>query len=143
MSLTSFDLSRPADAPEAVPRWATPRNHARPTLGPRVAQVAEMVGFDLMPWQRQVLDVALEVDPDTGRLVYREVRLTVPRQSGKTTLLLSLMTHRCIGFGSRQRVVFTMQSRQDAREKLFEDYRPLLDQSPLGPKLDWRESNGM
>lgn len=140
--LTSLQLQRPADAPECLPRFATPRNPDRQTLGPNVAKVAGLCGFDLMPWQRQVLDTALEVDPDTGRLVYREVRLTVPRQSGKTTLLLSLMTHRCIGFGERQRVVFTMQTRQDARQKLFEDYKPVLVNSRLGGKLRFREGNG-
>jgi len=36
-----------------------------------------------MPWQRYVADVILEVNPATGLLVYREWRLTVPRQSGK------------------------------------------------------------
>ena len=142
MSLTTMQLVRPADAPVCLPRYATARNLERQTLGPRVAKVAELCGYELMPWQRQVLDVALEIDPKTGRLVYREVRLTVPRQSGKTTLLLSLMTHRCIGFGERQRVVFTMQTRQDARAKLFEDYKPVLEASPLGERLHFREGNG-
>lgn len=141
MTLTDHRLERPASAPPAIPRWATPRSE-RPTLGPRVAEVAELVGIDLMDWQRQVLDVALEVDPDTGQLVYREIRLTVPRQSGKTTLLLALMTHRCIGFDARQRVVFTMQTAGDARRKLFEDYLPTLLDSPIGPRVDVREANG-
>ena len=39
-----------------------------------------------MPWQRQVADVALELD-DAGRFAYPLVVITVPRQSGKTTLL--------------------------------------------------------
>jgi phage terminase large subunit-like protein len=45
----------------------------------------QMLGVDLMPWQRLVLDTALEINPLTKRLAYREVRLTVPRQQGKST----------------------------------------------------------
>jgi len=48
-----------------------------------VAEVAAQLGTPLMPWQQYVVDVALELDPETGQLAYREVVLTVPRQSGK------------------------------------------------------------
>jgi len=37
-----------------------------------VALIAEKLGTPLMPWQRHVVDVALEHDAD-GRLVYRDV----------------------------------------------------------------------
>ena len=52
-----------------------------------------------MPWQQHVADVALEVDPATGLLAYREVVVTIPRQSGKSSLALAIMVHRAIGFG--------------------------------------------
>ncbi|MGH7358528.1 MAG: LAGLIDADG family homing endonuclease, partial [Candidatus Rokuibacteriota bacterium] len=45
--------------------------------------MAERVGLPLMPWQRLVADVGGEIDPATGLPAYREVILTVPRQSGK------------------------------------------------------------
>src|SRR5215217_7263151 len=102
---------------DCPPRWASPRSPDRQTLGPRVAEVADLLGTPLMPWQRHVADVALELDPETGLLAYREVILTVPRQSGKTTLLLAVMTHRALGFGQRQRVLYTAQTRNDARKK--------------------------
>ena len=35
----------------------------RETLGGAVAEVAEALGTPLMPWQRQVADVAMELDP--------------------------------------------------------------------------------
>lgn len=85
-----------------------------------------------MPWQRQVADVALEIDPDTGRLAYDELGLTVPRQSGKSTLILAKSTHRCTAtsfFGPRQRLVYTAQTRQKAREKWEEDYAAALEGS--------------
>jgi hypothetical protein len=111
------------------PRWMTQRSPDRPSLGPRVAQVAETLGTKLMPWQRHVADVALEVDPDTGLLVYRRIVLTVPRQSGKTTLLLAVMVHRALSW-RRQRLVYTAQTRLKARKKWDEEHVPVLEASP-------------
>lgn len=95
-----------------------------------------------MPWQRYVVDVALEVDPDTGRLVYREVILTVPRQSGKTTLILATGTHRSLGFGSRQVIRYGAQTRNDARQKWEDDYVETLEASPLRKLFRVRKTNG-
>lgn len=107
------------------PRYGTPRTPERPTLGHAVAEVARRLGKPLMPWQRYVADVALEVDPITGRLAYDEVGLTVPRQSGKSTLILAKAVHRATAtgfFGDRQKIVYTAQTRNKAREKWEEDY---------------------
>lgn len=87
-----------------------------------------------MPWQRQVMDVAGEVEQtDDGRwrLAYREVRVSVPRQSGKTTLVVAPAVHRCIagpalGWGERQRVKYLAQTGLAARDKLFNDQLPML-----------------
>ena len=80
-----------------------------------------------MPWQRYVADVILEIDPLTGRLAYPEFGLTVPRQSGKSILLLAKAVHRASAttfFGSRQKIVYTAQTRHKAREKFEEDFVP-------------------
>jgi phage terminase large subunit-like protein len=106
-----------------------------------VQAVARMIGIDLMPWQRHVLDVALEIDPDTGLLAYRDVTVTVPRQAGKTTLMLCLMTWRALTFG-RQRIVFTAQTAQDARDKWRDEHVPTLEQSQLADLFSVRHSNG-
>ncbi len=50
-------------------------------MGPAVGMVARRLGMELMPWQQHVADVAFEVNPETGRLAYREIVLTVPRRS--------------------------------------------------------------
>ena len=123
------------------PRWSTPRTN-RPTIGGRVAQIAEILGTPLMPWQRHVADIAYEIDPDTGRLVYREIRLTVPRQSGKTTLMLSAMTHRCVAMGGVQRVSYTAQTGKDARLKWEDEHVPVLERSPFAPLMTVRRTNG-
>ena len=83
-----------------------------------------------MPWQRHVADVVMEIDPDTGRLVYQEMGLTVPRQSGKSTWVEAKATHRCSAtkfFGPRQQVVYTAQTRSKAREKWEEEFVPDLE----------------
>lgn len=112
-----------------APRWSTQRTPSRKTYGPAVAALAAQWGHDLMPWQRHVLDTALELLPN-GELAYRLVTVTVPRQSGKSSLLLPLAVHRCVAWGSPQRVVYAAQHRNAARSKLLEDWRPLLAQAP-------------
>jgi phage terminase large subunit-like protein len=80
-----------------------------------------------MPWQRHVADVALEVNPDTGRLAYRRVILTVPRQSGKTTLMLALFLHRMLGMGSPQVAAYGAQNGLDARMRLQREWHGVGD----------------
>ena len=127
--------------PNCQPRWSTPRSN-RLTLGGRVAQIADIIGTPLMPWQRHVADIAMEIDPETGRLAYREVRLTVPRQSGKSTLMLAAMTHRCIAMGPHQRISYTAQTGKDARLKWEDDHVPVLERSEFGRLMQVRRTNG-
>ncbi len=131
----------------AAPRWATKRTPSRPSFGKQAADLTSYyLGRDLMPWQRQVADVALEVDA-SGLPAYRTVVLTVPRQSGKSTLLLSVFLQRCMskfwsstgrpgGTPGRQRCIYTAQTQKDARSKWEEDYVSDLEAST---KLHRRE----
>lgn len=78
-----------------------------------------------MPWQQHVADVALEIDPATGHLAYDEVVITVPRQSGKTTLLLPKFVWRAEAshlLGGRQRMLYAAQTGKDAADKFDEDF---------------------
>lgn len=124
------------------PRWSTVRNPDRPTLGPRVAEVAEQLGTPLMSWQRHVADVALEIDPDTNRLAYREINLTVPRQSGKTTLILAVAVHRALGFDRRQMISYGAQTRNDARIKWEDEHVYALDHSVFKKLFKVRRTSG-
>ena len=82
-----------------------------------------------MPWQQHAVDVGLEVDPETGELWYEEIVITVPRQSGKTTLILAILVWRCvllaqsIGF---QTCTYIAQSGKMARRKLEREFARLL-----------------
>lgn len=112
-----------------------------------MAQVSERLGKPLMPWQRHVADVALEIDPETGRLAYRTVIVSVPRQSGKTQLGLALMVHRALAaeaFDGPQVIVYTAQTRNDARRKWEDEHVEQLDRSWFKKQRLYsvRKSNG-
>jgi phage terminase large subunit-like protein len=103
-----------------------------------------------MPWQQYVADVALEVD-DAGRFCYQLVLVTVPRQSGKTTLFGTVLDHRAIVV-PRARAWFTMQTAKDAVDWLTNEHWPLL--APFGEAaalrrmagsehIRWRASGGL
>jgi hypothetical protein len=117
--------------PWVPPRFGTPRDPSRATLGPQVAEVARRLGKEPMPHQAHVWDVVHEVDED-GRHVYDAAVVTIMRQSGKTTQVLGEKTwrltvapklHRPDGKPwGRQRALYTAQRRQDARKKLEQDF---------------------
>jgi hypothetical protein len=104
-----------------------------------------------MPWQCLAADVGGEIDPVTGLPAYREVRVTVPRQQGKTTLFLSWQIHRCNAqrWVHPQRSVFTAQSGKDARDKWLDELFPLIRSSAIralvsrrGSRLEINEGMG-
>lgn len=116
---------------DCPPRWAAPRTGRR-TVGPAVARTAALLGLKLLPWQRLVLAVALE--QARGRPAYRDVLVSVPRQSGKSSLALALivwtMTARP---GSR--ILYGAQTRVAARQKMLEGWWPRLAGSPLAGEV--------
>lgn len=94
-----------------------------------------------MPWQRQVANVANEIDPATGEWAYQTIIVEVQRQAGKTTLTGSNGCHRCLT-GQDRGVWYTAQRRQDARDN-FMALVKRVKRSPLKPPLvKIRESNG-
>jgi hypothetical protein len=82
---------------------------------------------------------------------YREVRVTIPRQSGKTTLFLAWQINRCVSnrWPHPQRSAFTAQTGKDARDKWIDELFPLIRNSPLkrlvavkGSRLEINEGMG-
>lgn len=118
-------------------RLCTPQFETLPTPGrenrlTEFRALARMMDMTLMPWQEQVIRVATEFDRATGFPHYRECAVTVPRQSGKTLLLLLFMLDRALYRARPQRIAYTAQTGQDARKKLTEDlYDGLLRWTPL------------
>lgn len=111
-----------------------------------MAEIAAQLGYPLMPWQRHAADVSGEIDPDTGRLFYRTVVLTVMRQQGKTQLTLPVWVERALSFPGIH-VKWTMQTGTDAQVKWREEHVPAIKASPLAQFLvpgdaGWRKQNG-
>ena len=121
----------------------TPRNPNRETLGGDVAKVlavADRKQITPMPWQRDVLDVACELDPRTGLYWYRKVILIVPRQAGKTTMTRGKLTHRALTWAGAN-MLYTAQDRNMARKRLKKTIYGPLSRSLLAPTLgkpDWQ-----
>jgi hypothetical protein len=90
-----------------------------------------------MPWQRYAADVGLEIVD--GRFAYQLVIVTVPRQSGKTTLFGFVLDHRAITTPNA-RAWFTMQTQKDAVDWLTNEHFPLL--APFGPASSLRRMAG-
>lgn len=133
------------DTPEA---WlstlgdAQPLYSTAPTPGAanelaQVEKVAAALGTPLLPWQRFFIRVATEKNPD-GSYRYRNVVLTVPRQSGKTTVVRALYATRALINKGRKSFVFA-QTGKDSRERLFE-LAEQLTHSPIGKQIKVRRA---
>ena len=95
-----------------------------------------------MPWQAQVADVGLEIDPDTMLPAYRQVVISVPRRSGKTTLFLAVQVDRSLGWGRRQRSLYAAQDRNNSRAK-WEEQVDILRDSQLAGLFTVRRQTGL
>jgi len=124
----------------APPAFATARTPGRRTRGAAVAKIARATRTPLMPWQRLVADVATERLAD-GSWAYTDVIVSVPRQSGKTTLIGPVGIERALT-GPGRRCWYTAQTRQDARDSLMDDYAPRFEASPLAAAGRVRRSQG-
>jgi phage terminase large subunit-like protein len=99
------------------------------------------MGQPLMPWQRQVVNVAGELLSD-GTPAFREVRVTVPRQSGKTTVILVVELDRALNWGDRQRCLYAAQDRNNSRAK-WEEQADMLSATPLRRLFTVRRQTGL
>src|SRR6266581_1891091 len=127
------------------PKFATRRRPERDSFGGELARIAAALGQPFMPWQRDIADVGCEIDRETGLPAYREVIVTVPRQSGKTTLYLTWQINRCTSprWAQPQRSAFTAQSGKDARDKWLDELFPLIRRSRKLSPLVRRIYEGM
>lgn len=127
----------------AVPRFVTPRNLERQTLGDEVCDVARQLGYEPMPWMADMWATMYEYTeavPGIKKLWYREVRRTVPRQSAKTTASLIEQVHRMLygeghGWGKRPVSAFTAQHASDARDKMVNEWMPVVEFSDCVDEL--------
>lgn len=99
------------------PKYATRRMPTNPSYGRRIEAMAAYMGGPLMPWQKQVAAVGMELDPKRpGAFRYDTVVVSVPRQSGKSYLLRAIMADRIMSY-NRHEVVMTAQTGKDAKKR--------------------------
>ena len=119
-----------------APLHGTPASDAV-SNGPRLAQVAELMGLDLFGWQRQVADVGLERD-EFGHYRYRTVGVSVGRQNGKTALASARIALELL---AGRHVAYTAQDRGMARLKWEETVAML--RPAFGSRFEFvRRANG-
>lgn len=124
-------MSSPRNPP---PRYGTPRNPDRKTIGGGVGKVMAALKNPPMPWQRDFLAVACEIDPATGLFWYRNVILILPRQGGKTSTSRGKITHRALTTTDAL-MLYTAQDRNKARKRLEKNFYNPLKASPLSSYL--------
>ena len=123
----------------AQPRHHTPRTPGSKTLGGKYAKIAAAMGRKPYEWQQRAADVILELD-DYGRLRYRNVYISVPRQCGKTVMAMGLGMLRMM-MQEEAKVWYTAQTGQAARERwLKECATPVSNR--LGPLAEVRKGAG-
>lgn len=125
--------------------WTRPLRKLTPrtSKGFEVAEFARNVlGIELMPWQRWLLIHALELLPD-GRYRFQYVFVFVSRQNGKTTLLAVLALWRLLVDGARL-VLGTSTNLDYARESWEQAVSFAKDSDYAAPEFVWpeRRTNG-
>lgn len=130
------------DVRPGAPKFFTRRNPSRPSLGRVVCKVIETVrGYKLMPWQRYVIHVAWELDPEhPGELWYTEGDISVPRQAGKSDMVEGQHIAGAMLFADWASYM-TAQSGKDAGKR----WRALVEHLHLGEAnrgQDWKIMRG-
>lgn len=122
-------------------RWATEPTPGAPHDLGQVRMMAQALGTPLMPWQEQVARVATErVPEDPARFRYPIVVITVPRQSGKTTLMRTVLAQRAMARPKR-RAFYTAQTGKDATAR-WKDLINAIDGGPLAGRVEVRLGAG-
>lgn len=102
--------------------------------------VARTLGTPLMPWQQLAADVALERNPD-GSYHYPIVVISVPRQSGKTTLLRAIAVQKMMSHRNRE-VYYTAQTGKDATARWLQLVEAIETNRSAGQMFAVRKSAG-
>jgi hypothetical protein len=121
-----------------LPRIETVITDAAGSFGPEVADWAERIlGVELMPWQRHVLNGQLAVDAQ-GQFLNHVSLVSVARQNGKTVALKALLgwwlTQHATQVGPQ--TILTTAHRLDLATALFQDLAPVIE-AKFGVKAVW------
>ena len=125
----------PTTLPTAEPVRAPARTPGAKSYGPAAARLMTRLadGVDVaMPWQKSVMDVALELT-EPGEWRYRVVIVTVPRQNGKTAMARGVIPHRLM-YRPGRLVLATAQDLKLAR-RLWLELTAALESATTGNKV--------
>lgn len=131
-------ISQQLSRHSAPPRFATPRPTG-PTYGPAITQTMRLLGFDPMPWQDWAADVIGEIRED-GLPRWPMIVISVPRQSGKSALMMAVCVHRILT-KMNGRVWYTAQTGADAADQWRENLDK-VNQSQIKGLFTSRKANG-
>lgn len=122
------------------PRFAPQRDTTLATEGGEIAALSRIMGKPLMPHQRMIADIGTERLADGSGYKYKIIVVTLPRQSGKTTLLTPIQLHRLIK-RSNTSAFFTAQNGVKAKAR-FMDTVKLIRESPVASYFAPRLAQG-
>ncbi|NTW39353.1 MAG: hypothetical protein HGA44_05595 [Cellulomonadaceae bacterium] len=123
-------------------RYATPLTPGLRNRGAEVAMIARVLGRPLLPHQRQIVDVATQMNPPGSHLLwrYQTVVLLLPRQTGKTTVLRPILVDRAQMQPHRQ-ILTTAQLGKDAAAR-WADLVDDIESGPLKAHVRVKRGNG-
>lgn len=101
--------------------------------------ISKYLGAPFMPWQHEAARVALARRED-GRYLFGTVVISVPRQSGKTTLIGALAVQKMLAAKERG-VFYSAQTGKDAGER-WRELVAALRKSPFKDRMEVSRSAG-
>ena len=128
------------------PRLHTPWLNTK-TRGGEIAEMAEMIGQPLLPWQRLILDDMCAID-DKGMFIKKSALFCCARQSGKSHMMRMRMLAGLFLFGEQNILIMSSQRKMAIRS--LEIMADIIDRNAFmvsqvkGGKIDtaWRRTNG-
>lgn len=112
---------------QAPPRVLVAPPGARTNAWQDVSDLSSAFGLDLYPWQNTVLHAAMGERAD-GKWAAQRVGLSVPRQNGKSQLIVARALAGALLFDERLIVISAHQA--DTARETFEKFLVLIDDSP-------------
>jgi phage terminase large subunit-like protein len=85
---------------------------------------------DLEPFQQDLMDEALKLDPETGRRVYNTVLVGLARKNGKSTIAAGLALYMLTADGEAGAEVIVAAGSRDQAAIVFDQARAFVESSP-------------
>jgi phage terminase large subunit-like protein len=86
--------------------------------------------LELEPWERDFVDELYRFDPETGRRLYQEAHLLIPKKNGKSTLASGLGLYQLAADGEDAPEVYVAAGSRDQAKVVHEQSKAMVFQSP-------------